>query len=291
MAHTPVTWRLLYNGIYPGGPSLKVVRAEKHLAELESTLRLFLDGRPYVAMPQSHREKSLHVLRYEARVRREPPALMGPIIGDVLHNLRSALDGLIYLISAVHGAPEGFLNRCEFPISGNQCDYRCGTGRRTPKRDLVRFLPGAAQAIVRRCQPYRARQAYTEHPLWVLSGLVQRDKHRHIHVGGAYIRDIVAEITQTKNAQLVSESRHDRGPFVPGAVLAEFHLRITGADAELNVNEQFPFDIAFEKAGAATGLLVVPTLRRLVEYVSLVVEVLQPFAEERVIGVTERPSG
>lgn len=274
-----VSWKAVYSGSYPGGPLLRIVRAEKHLTELEGLLRDFLDGRPYQAVPETHRNGTENTIRYRGRVRRDPPTWAGPVIGDVIHNLRAALDNSVSHIALQNGANSAELGRSQFPIHTYRRDYLVSRPGHLAGCERIKCLPLGARAIVHKCQPYRTRNDPELHALRLLQWLSNRDKHRQIHVGGAFVREVIFVPTAMHNTEVIRQWIAPSGPFEDGAVLAELTFRRTGPNASVDMDEQFPFDIAFENAGPATDLTVVPLLRQLVEYVTAVVDALMPYIE------------
>ena len=78
---------------------LKLRRAAEHLAVLDEQIDDWMDGaHRYVAEldPQSGKK---HVV---VKVLNPPPVTLRPLIGDCLHNLRSALDNLAYELAVEH---------------------------------------------------------------------------------------------------------------------------------------------------------------------------------------------
>ena len=87
---------------------LKLDRASEHLDCLREQTRTFLELKP---TPFDFRTKKtarpgkpdLYILR--AMVRREPPRELGLTIGDVVQNIRQALDHLVYELDTVRAQP------------------------------------------------------------------------------------------------------------------------------------------------------------------------------------------
>lgn len=98
-------------------------------------------------------------------------------IGDFVHNLRSALDHLVWSLIVHHGiAPT---NRHEFPVFLDEVDYR----RSAPKK-LAGLSSGALDEF-ESLQPFRSPVAGLEpqvQPLWLLHQMDVVDKHRLLHV-------------------------------------------------------------------------------------------------------------
>src|SRR6478672_4813867 len=75
----------------------KVARAEKHRAELAVEVQAFLARKPFASRhAKEPGECGATVHHVYAVVREQPPAGWSPIIGDVVHNLRSALDHALW---------------------------------------------------------------------------------------------------------------------------------------------------------------------------------------------------
>ena len=75
-------------------PKLKVERAERHLQELASSVQEFLATKPCAIVVEEFEGLPPHMEfhAWNARIGRTVPAELSAIIGDVVHNLRTALD-------------------------------------------------------------------------------------------------------------------------------------------------------------------------------------------------------
>src|SRR5687767_14839123 len=73
---------------------LKLNRAVQHLERLEAEIKRWVGGHPYFLVSEFDPERGEHGVWI--RPEGEPPAEFGILIGDCLHNLRSALDSLAY---------------------------------------------------------------------------------------------------------------------------------------------------------------------------------------------------
>src|SRR5690242_7401112 len=72
---------------------IKLARAQIHLSELRKEIGQFLRGRPFRAVIRAAPIPGQQCLVYE--VRRSVPVEMSAVIGDVIHNVRAALDLLM----------------------------------------------------------------------------------------------------------------------------------------------------------------------------------------------------
>lgn len=147
------------------GPELKVWRAKKHLEEVEELLQRFTESDPYELVAENDPETG----RREVKVARAEaiPAGIGLAAGDCIHNLRSALDHLIWqLVVANDGNPEDL--QTAFPVWRTEADF-------------VSAKPGPAKGISKQAldllyglKPYKGGND----ALWRLHRLDIVDKHR-----------------------------------------------------------------------------------------------------------------
>ena len=88
------------------GPKLKVQRAKKHISDLHNEIAAYMRRKPYRIVVEQDTEPQRCVL--VIRVREEVPDNLATIIGDAVHNLRTALDILACeLVRINSGDPEG----------------------------------------------------------------------------------------------------------------------------------------------------------------------------------------
>jgi hypothetical protein len=96
------------------GPRLKIERAERHVRELEAEIRAFRERNPYRVVRDHDAQAGRYV--YRVKTVEDVPACLSTIIGDIAHNLRSALDQLAcQMVLANRGQVK---TRTGFPIGG-----------------------------------------------------------------------------------------------------------------------------------------------------------------------------
>jgi hypothetical protein len=227
----------------------KLQRGEEHLASFVAESREFIESGPYVVVPQFEPETSEYVFRI--KVLREPPLHWGTIIGDVLHNLRSALDYLVYDLARLDTGKEK-PRGTQFPIVAETSKvYRA---RGLPR---VAMLSGPHRAEIRRLQPYQVDHPFN-HPLAVLNRLSNRDKHRLIHAtvgqnaGAGPGFHFGQDVLGLNNVQLTF------GPLEDGAELARINIETSGPSPAVEVDGEFAIDIALRDgtADSVLGILV-----------------------------------
>jgi hypothetical protein len=200
-------------------------RAEEHRAELQSTVSDYL-ARGYRIAAESNATSNetyyrLHVL--------EPiPARISAIIGDVLHNLRSALDCLSLELARRHLGRDLNLSEergAQFPISKSHKDFdtffnrpgRADLFSRRERMAMQSTQPGwvfdlAAQSGIQSGN----RDEEVEHDsLWLLQQLSNADKHRRVLVTFMH----VDQVWWASDAHSEYGWRWGRTPFHDGQVV------------------------------------------------------------------------
>jgi hypothetical protein len=145
---------------------LKLKRAKEHLEALDTELRVFMESTPYTI----EQEEGLQQGRYHFRLKtiRTPPSCFGLLIGDAVHNLRSALDALAWQLALL--TTEFPNKKIGFPIFCRRNDGEF--------RKKVKAFPPRAQDIIETLQPYHAGNSAEKHILWVLHTLDIANKHK-----------------------------------------------------------------------------------------------------------------
>jgi hypothetical protein len=154
---------------------LKLRHADSHFSELGREIRAFLDAHPLELTADDPDVDGWRVVRVGDV---EPaPAEWGVVLGDGIHDCRSALDNAVAALCRLAGGEPAHAN--EFPILVDQAEN-------ARERKIARALDGIPrmwQGPIRDAQPYVAGERRREHPLAVLQALSNADKHRLVHIG------------------------------------------------------------------------------------------------------------
>lgn len=161
------------------GVGLKLSRAQHQLKELEAEVgKMFKSEDVCVPIP-GNRSNGAPCIRVKNVP--EPDPRIGVIVGDIAHNLRSALDHLIYQLSIPAGAAEPADPEAPaFPITSSSSRWRSSRGR-------LDQAPRGTKTRVERLQPYHRRKDPETWLLWLLREISDIDKHRLLHVAPAAI--------------------------------------------------------------------------------------------------------
>ena len=134
---------------------------------------------------QPYRQRNLQVVsQYDPNSKRATAILRLPvidlmpsiIIGDFLHNTRSALDHLVWQLVIANGQIPSNSNM--FPICNDSLSFA-----HQISRGRLNGIPLQAHARIEALQPYqRGKPLCDMHPLWILSELTNIDKHRSVNL-------------------------------------------------------------------------------------------------------------
>lgn len=168
----------------PESVRLKLDRASEHLEELEGEIQKFLSSEPYAVKRVQEPNSGEIVFYWERYIL--PPARLGLIVGDSIHNLRSALDHLALALAETGAASAGKtltereMARIQFPITKSLNNFN-----KELKAGRLAYIAPNTQSVIEQQQPY-----HTSHPphdnsvLVIVQRLDNRDKHRALNLLG-----------------------------------------------------------------------------------------------------------
>src|ERR1035438_5207448 len=258
--------------ILPHDVDLKVKWANDHFFDFQKFLRAWAKSDACRIAIEHDRETRdvLYRLSQEFFVPRE----FALLAGDILQNLRSALDYLVCaLVRANHGR---VTNKTCFPIIGRI--------PATPEEDgaFARKIEGMtdkAKDLIRGCKPYRGG----DEVLWRLHELNRREKHRLLFTVGGYLSNwSITQHIQATNMPLHrmerlgrayasdewwSEMRELSFPLKAGDIL----LR-DPPDTKVNENLEIEIQIAINEKGVCEGEPLLSVLFESFDRVNRVVE-------------------
>lgn len=169
---------------------LKVKRAQHHMVELKRCARAYADSHPYEVVsvrrqPKGHPDTWF----FSLQVTQQPDPMIAVILGDFVHNLRSALDHII-----VACVPAQKRKSASMPIVTADIWLQDASGKYIVADDEAREkyriaaggLPDDAWALVDRFQPYHMPlEERDRHSFAVISRLENADKHRQLITVGS----------------------------------------------------------------------------------------------------------
>jgi hypothetical protein len=245
---------------------VKVERAKKHIRDLEVEVASFLALKPYIVAVEPDHETGQTIVYYLLKVT-ETPAIIPAITGDVLFNLRAALDHLAYHLARINTADERVLKATYFPISDSATKYK------TDAPGKVKGMRQSAIKAINETEPYKGGNG---HVLWQLHRLNIRDKHRILITVGCELSGVRLHPTRRRQmhkaihasvgisltdaeADVLNPFKRPVGQSSPLKEGDEL-VRDPFANEEVDQNTQFTFDIALNEPPIIECEPLLPTL-------------------------------
>jgi hypothetical protein len=161
---------------------LKIHRAEHHINDLNGQIEAFLAERPFKLI--EHHKPKRRELTFKTKAEKSIPEHFALIIGDAVHNLRSALDLTVYALAS-EKSPSPHKIEFPFPLEAQRLESAIDNGQ-------VRFAGEKVVEAVRALHPYPGGNAL----LCALHRINARDKHRLPILTGYQARITVAQISR-----------------------------------------------------------------------------------------------
>jgi hypothetical protein len=242
------------------GFELKIERALKHLDCLDSSIKGWLEVDAYTIREEPQANSGQKVLSVEPK--NPIPSDFQLLIGDCVHNLRSALDLLAFdLAWAGSRGPmtQAVAERSGFPVFGS----------RAPQASELRQRIGAvdptAQAIIEELQPYKREAGFEADNLWILHQLWNQDKHRGLPL--TLLAVMGHEIGRPGESGTIKNlTGMGGGPIRRKTKLMSYEL-VLGPNDHMDMKGAPIFDVALGQGTPAQGIAVVPLLTSLKDYV------------------------
>ena len=247
------------NGCYA-----KLDRAKQHFRQFEAVVgRGFANGR-YGLSPDEDENGDLV---YRVLLPESEAIKLGVRIGDVVHNLRSVLDHMVWQLVLANGKCPGRWN--QFPVVSEEKRFPPMSGGKS----WIEGVSDNTFTFIEGTQPYIRSDNDWEHPLSNLIKLSNTDKHRLIVPVGQGIRVRSAsyrdEIFNTPFGVVVSS-------FVPGdstsAGIGPLEhdaeaFRITSAERAMDMEYSITQAIAFKEGRGLKGRYVSVVLTKMIDEV------------------------
>jgi hypothetical protein len=234
---------------------LKVARAEDHMDWLKTKIRAYEKGKPYSIIEERKAETETHVT---IKLIRDVPLELAVVVGEILHDLRSALDHI-----ACYLADSDCHDGTGFPI------YRTAKGFSDASLGKLRGVANTAITAIEGLQPYMTQGPVDEHPLRVLHELNRIEKHR--------VPQLAANFLQMNVGPRSSRFRLEDDLTITIQLQHEA-IRRSVFRRQPNMRDAFTIEITFAQPGVAHDRPVVATLTEIGQHMERVVlPKLNPF--------------
>jgi hypothetical protein len=239
------------------GASLKKKRALQLIEELIKLAQEFEEADFYTFRV----EKDIETGRYRLifAVTKPIPDEFALLIGDTVHNLRSALDQLVFAIASQAG---GKPDRIFFPVSDTEEKLK----KNLDGSEIKKVAPKLADFFLNEIKPYKDGN----YNIWALHQLDVTDKHRLVLPVLAVTRlNGFCAIDENNNRMCNCSARVERNGFI--------NMIKTSAKMSITVPGEPEFMLFFDKEQPFEGQPVINTLNNLVETVANTIESFRSF--------------
>jgi hypothetical protein len=231
----------------------KLRNADDHMHRLERATLLYLNSRTNASILSERDAGDSTRGRLRFKVLHQPPLKLAAIAGDVVHNLRSALDYFVEELVKRNGHKPTFQH--QFPICANHEGFTDAL-----KKGRLYGVHARAVRAIEGFQPYQVKpEAQPRHPLIHLHTLSNRDKHHMLAISALnaeFVWKFVAKDGRVLRSDKTTETIHD------GGVLAELPTQFVIDGTEVQLQSQLAIRIGFDEssfsgfdvAGALQGI-------------------------------------
>jgi hypothetical protein len=252
----------------------KLARAEEHFATFNADLdRYIADDETFTVRAEASADGKEHAFLWT--LHKDPPAEWSPLIGDVLHNLRCALDHIVWQLAD----PDVRGKNTMFPIFTDpgeffRTDKKGRPGRGSGLRKLEGLLPDPL-AIIEAAQPYNWTDG-PDHPgeaLRVLNEIENIDKHQFLHTAAAS-----GQLERTEFPSLGRATvRVTLNPtlLVVGEETETISIEVPSREAAVDMKVNVSFLVLFADTGEVDGTPVDVALEGLISAVRLITDDLK----------------
>ncbi len=221
----------------------KAAHAERHLRALHDEVSAYLATEPFTVAGSIDVDASAYVATLA--VREPPPLLWSLIAGDVVANLRAALDHAVCRLVEVRGGE--ITHSHAFPIldAPPRPDQKQGQWD-----NRIRGVGKDAEYIIEMAQPFSGSPTdATATVMHSLRELSNEDKHRVLLARYTTIpskTDIPIRVGTCRDIEPIeSVELYANRPLVDGAEIIRAPVTITGSAPQANVGGDLPFDAGF----------------------------------------------
>jgi hypothetical protein len=238
------------------GCRAKIERAKEHIRNLDPEITTLIDSTEHTVTVHTYYDARVTGFSRDLMINGPPiPDRIRIIIGEIVHQLRSSLDHLIWqLVLANKKEVPG--DQLEFPVFWERAKYPSAAKRK------IKGVSTRAEDIIESLQPYHAIPNADDHPLKILHDLDVIDKHRFIIV-------VAGELNIYGTTEFM---------FLPANQCNDVvTLRLTRMPTRHPDTEyQTSFDIAFDTFGSRKTETLIPALQQLCDFVAGAIEQFSP---------------
>jgi hypothetical protein len=248
----------------------KIDRAKQHLEELQKEISVFFKLQPY-RISTKRDPKTKRLIYYLTDVMSVPDKI-ALISGDIVQNLRSALDHLAYDL---------FMKENKETLSAKHIYFPIEKDLQTYEREKVRKTKGISSdklKLIDSIRPYKGGND----TLWAIATLNNIDKHRLLMTVGSTFGSV--DVGALMIAQMRKLMKNKDIPDIPVFIRPAdnlFPLKrgdelfIDSPDAEVNHKMQFRFEVVLNEKDIVEGQPVITALESMIKEVEKLIPIFK----------------
>lgn len=239
------------------GPKSKIERAYSHISDLDQRIKGFFQSEPYEIATQLDPDGTQEW--FVVRKTKELPKIIPVIVGEVIYDLRSALDQLTCCLAKKAGRD---CTDVYFPFAGSKQKFEL-----KDTQGKIQKLHPDAVLMIQQLHPYKGGNDF----LWSLNRLNNLDKHQSLIGAGTMGVQFNADLTMKPREGLntIQALKTTSDPFKEEIKILSFPA---GCKPEGKVN--IAFDVAFRDVEIVERQSVLATLY---QYANLVEKIISIF--------------
>jgi hypothetical protein len=250
------------------GCRAKLDRAGEHLETLDAETVAFIERKPYRVV-RKYYAKTCHITWRFAEDEAPPLTRWGVLIGDVVHEVSSALDHIAWQF-ALKTRPKPSRSTA-FPVCVHPGDWE-----NKSTRGMLQHIGEDERTFIKRKQPYPALHGKTpeEHVFAMLKLLSRIDKHQVIPAAAVAPLDTDIEFINMRDIAAMRDFTVYDKPMKQGAKLARLFVEPSGPnpDVDMNLNLSLYITFAGPEYGHMEGSHVFTLLHALIRAMSLTID-------------------
>ena len=252
--------------------NLLLKRAKRDFAKLERRAQRVIANQTYELFTEPDPARPEDFVKFKMRLVKELPDAISEFTGNIVNNLRFALDHALSAVAVAAGCTKPRAKRnAYFPFSGNEAKFESNLAGRCAD------VPKEIWPLIRKYRPYKGGEDF----LFALNEVCNANKHDLVIPVGT--------VTQTTGI-----SAHGLGfmqmPY-PGPVwdsdkkeMELFTLHRTQTQ-QFKCNFKFAESIIFGEVGIISGQSVLPNLEGFIKMVEIILREMH--AEARILGIVK----
>jgi hypothetical protein len=183
------------------------------------------------------------------RAVRDLPASLSLELGEMIYQLRAALDGVVYIAASLDTGqnPPPDKNWLEFPICDSAGDFK-------KRARYIAPLSDERKRIVESVQPYNAPKLDPElevynfnRTLGILNDWARIDRHRRLHVVGSWASNVNPLIRVPKGVSITDITSVASGFLGDQTIIARFTLDGYRSGMNVQANPNLSIDVAVDE--------------------------------------------